>query len=418
MFSRKNIISAVEIGSSKICVLMGSIDDSGGVKIIGHGERPSEGSVVKGEIASMEKLTDIVFDAIHAAENSSSESIDPANTFVSVTGPHVRGVKSRGSVIINSPDRKVTPDKMAEANEMAAHVMIPPDCVIINTLGGNFILDDVRQMPNPENQIASKLELSSFVISANANCVSSFKDPLREFGCEEPIPVYSGLASSISVLTDDEMKHGVLLLDIGAGTCDYLLFSESCGAACGCVPVGTEHIANDLSIGLGLNISYCRKILAESIWHKLKLDGVGQLSIEGSSERRKIPINSIDKIIEMRIKELFGIVQKVLAADGLLNCINRGVVITGGGALIPGINSIANTQFDCLVRTGTPPNLIGAVSTLKSPKYSNATGLIAAGDNIRKMRKDSGGGFVRKMDRFFQHAWRKLRRGAKDAIPI
>ncbi len=418
MFGAKSIITAVEMGTSKICVLMGRLDEKGNINIIGHGEKNSDGAIIKGEISNMEKTTDLLFDTIHAAENSSGESLDVENTYVAVTGSHVRGSIGTGSVVVTGEERKITPENIDEVTRTAAHIPMPSEYTVLNSIFGNYLLDGIRRTQNPENQVANRLEVSSFTISGNKNCVETYRIPLREFGCENPEPVFSGLATAICVITDDEMKHGVLLVDIGAGTTEYMMFHESCGCSCGVIPVGCDHIANDLAIGLDLNVAYCRKMLNENIAHANKLQGIDHILLEGTMEKRKIPINSLDKIIELRLSELFKFIHGHLENEKVLKFINRGIVVTGGGSLLQETKGIANSVFDCLVRTGLPPNLSGAVSNLKSPRYSMITGLIAAGESIKRLKMNSKEGPIRRIDRVFQRTWNKLRRSAKDAFPF
>lgn len=414
----KHIISAVDIGTSSIRAIMGALDDKGNIHVVGFAEKNSENSVIKGEIVNIEKVTDILFETIQAAENSSSESFDTANLYVAVTGNHIRGMQSRGTVAIHSPDRKVMPEDIEEASRIASSVSIPPEYMVLNSICGNYVLDDIRRTPHPEGQTANKLEAMSFTIIGNTNCVNSFLTPLREIGYEMPKPIFSGLASAISVLTEDEMKHGVALIDIGTGTTEYMVFHEACGCACGCIPVGCDHIANDIHIGLDLNISFARKLINDGECYTKKLEGVDFITIDGIIEKRKIPLNSIEKIIELRLTEIFDIVKKKLENEKILKCLHRGIVLTGGAALMPEIKTIANSQFDCLVRIGTPPNLYGAVSTLKSPKYCVLTGLVAAGEQIRRSNTVGGGGIIRRLDRFFQRIIKNAIRNAKDALPI
>ncbi|MEM4248303.1 MAG: cell division protein FtsA, partial [Candidatus Nanoarchaeia archaeon] len=190
----KHIISAVDIGTSSIRAIMGALDDKGNIHVIGFAEKNSENSVIKGEIVNIEKATDILFETIQAAENSSSESFDSTNLYVAVTGNHIRGTQSRGTVAIHSPDRKVMPEDVEEASRIASSVSIPPEYMVLNSICGNYVLDDIRRTPHPEGQTANKLEAMSFTIIGNTNCVNSFLTPLREIGYETPKPIFSGLA--------------------------------------------------------------------------------------------------------------------------------------------------------------------------------------------------------------------------------
>ncbi|MCX6983999.1 MAG: hypothetical protein NT118_04490, partial [Lentisphaerae bacterium] len=265
MFKNRHIITAVEIGTSKICVLIGEANQQGHISVLAHGESPVEsGAVCKGEIIDMDRVTRCLDEAIEKAESAADVDVDSNNLYISVTGSHIRAMKGSGHVIVSGEGRRISQEHMVEALRNATMVPIPPECVILNSVDGNFLIDGLRRIADPEGQIADKLEAFAHIIYGNRNCIENFQAPLRELGYDGSIPVFSAIASASGVLTDDELKNGVLMIDMGAGTTEYMLFHDSGAQAIGILAVGCDHIANDISVGLDLNIPLCRKMLVEN----------------------------------------------------------------------------------------------------------------------------------------------------------
>jgi cell division protein FtsA len=299
-------------------------------------------------------------------------------------------------------------------------VPIPPECVILNSVDGNFLIDGLRRIADPEGQIADKLEAFAHIIYGNRNCIENFQAPLRELGYDGSIPVFSAIASASGVLTDDELKNGILMIDMGAGTTEYMLFHDSGAQASGILAVGCDHIANDLSVGLDLNISLCRKMIVDNPFHSKKEHGHAFIEIEGNIGSRKIPTVSVEKIVDLRLRELFGLILSQLQSTRMLPFIDRGIVLTGGGALLPQVRETAGSVFEAPVRIGNPIELSGSVTNLKSPKYGMVFGLLKYGDRDRQIRKSGpegpSGAFIKNIDRKLISASRDTMRWLKNAI--
>ena len=424
MFRNRHIITAVEIGTSKICVLIGEANPQGHVSVLACGETPVEsGTVCKGEIVNMDKVTGFLAEAIEKAEHAADVDIDSNNLYISVTGgTHIRSMKGTGHVIVSGEGRRISQEHMLEALRNATMVPIPPECVILNSVYGNFLIDGLRRTADPEGQVADKLEASAHIIYGNRNCIENFQAPLRELGYDGSIPVFSAIAAASGVLTDDELKNGVLMIDMGTGTTEYMLFHDSGAQASGVFAVGCDHIANDLSVGLDLNISICRKMITENLPQSKKEHGKALIELEGNIGARKIPAVSFEKIVDLRLRELFGLILSQLQSTRMLAYIDRGIVITGGGALIPQVREIAGSLFDAPVRIGYPIEPSGSVTNLKSPRYGMVFGLLKHGSRDRQIMKSGSEGLfaalVRIIDRKLISATRDMIRWLNKAIKL
>ncbi len=385
MFKQKQIITAIDIGSSKICVAIGECDSSNGsFKNLGVGESDSGDFVRKGEIRDVEEVSRRLESAIIEAEASSNKEVDPENIFYSVTGGHIRSQRGCGSVSIMNHDRKVWEGDAIEARKNSHQIQMPVDCTNINHVNADFLLDGSRRVQNPIGQTAGRLEALSYCIYGNISAINNYKSPIEACGylSNKQRPIFSGLASSLSVFSNEDLDHGCLLLDIGAGTSEYALFHGSGCFHCGAIQIGCDHVANDLSIGLDLPISRTRKILLEN-FSSDDFTRESSISIDGSAGIRKIPTSSVEKIAEMRINEIFEVVSANLKGSNLKTHLARGVVICGGGAKFQSLIKCAEKFFDTTVRVGVPRDINGAVSKLNDPRYACVSGILKYGAMLR-----------------------------------
>ncbi|OGV51213.1 MAG: cell division protein FtsA [Lentisphaerae bacterium GWF2_44_16] len=389
MFQQRNVITGIEIGTSKICVLIGEADKNGNMVIVGHGEAPSEGAVVKGEIADMDVALDALTKAVDDADRSSDKEIDKDNIFVAVTGSNISFYQGVGTVLVRTEDRKITEEHVNEAIQSAQNNPLSSEQTAINSFDSYFLLDGVRRLRNPIEQVADKLEAYIHVIYGDRNRIRNFEELLHDVGFDEEItPVFSGVASAYGVLTDEEKANGVLIVEMGAGTTEYLAIHNYGILYSGVLPVGFEHVANDLSIGLDLHISVCRKLLLDNKLFQARMDdGKAFIDISGATAgiSRKIPMNSIEKIIDLRMREVFKIIYHKLNEVNILHSLSSGAVISGGAALFPRTIDIMRNVFELPVRLGKPVDVSGAVTHIGTPRYSTVWGLLKYGDDLRRV---------------------------------
>ena len=395
-YSSSEIVTAVSFGTSKICAIIGEADDSGNVIVLGHGVRDSEDSVCKGEIVDMEKAAFLFREALSDAEETAGVEVVPGNIYLGITGGHIRSYQGLGSIPITTQEKVITEEHINKALENARVTSHSSDEAVIDTIGGHFVIDNQHISDNPLGQVAFKLEVHSHIICGNRNRIENFTTILRDEGLDNPIPVFSGLGSAYSIVSDEEHKKGVLFIDMGAGTTEYLLFYNPGVLHSGTLTVGCDHIANDLSIGLDLGFSpTCRDLLVSYAKNPDAYDSV--IPIKLNLGTRKIPVQTVNKIIDMRLRETFEIIRKELEELDYLKGIGAGIVFTGGAAMIPQAEDVLREVFKLPVRTvgmTMPDNFGGAVSDLESPRYSDLLGLLQFG--LVNSRDSS---FISKIDR-------------------
>lgn len=415
MFKQADIVTAIEIATSKVCVLIGTTDDRGHIVVLAHGERPSAGCVVKGEIVNMEAATRILEAAIQDAEQSAETEIDPRHVYVAVTGNHIIPYRGFGSVPVQGEERKITQEHIDEALRNASLISLTPDQTMINLVDGDFLLDNSRRLQNPLNQTAHKLEAHVHIVCGNRNRVDNVLSPLREVGLDDGKGVFSALASAHSVLTEESFRRGVLLVDMGAGTTEYILFHGAGVYESGVLAVGCEHLANDLSLALDLNIGQCRKILAENLHGQRKQGGHPFLEITGNITRREIPLDAIDKVVDLRLRETFGLIRQRLADRNHLHHLG-GVVVTGGAALLPNTRPALFAVFETPVQAignELPGDVTGAITDLKTPRHSMVLGLLRYGVTMGQVPQRS---LVTDLDRGLTDLLRRTKRALFEGI--
>jgi len=407
------IITAVDIGTSYIRVLIGEADaQSDNINIVGYSEKTSEG-VMKGEISDMIKATTILNEAVKNAEKVSGYIIDPETLYISVTGNHITSKDGAGTVIIDSEDHIITVPHVKEALKSAKGLLSPTESVIINTIDGHFIIDGTHHVNDPIGQTASKLEAYTHIIYANNNRLENFQNTLKDIGFETSTPVFSGLASSLSVLTSDDFEHGTLTINMGAGTTEYMLFNNYIAKESNVITIGCDHLANDLYLGLEIGLSAAKDIITSDIINIRKSTGHNTIELRGALETRHIPITTVERIIELRLSETFEIIYRDLKKRKLIPLLNNGIVLCGGAANIQGIKKIISSIFETPVRVGTPIDISGPDALLNSPSSLTALGLLRYGAlELQPKKYSTPSTLIRKLDKklwtFWKNTWKTI----------
>ena len=402
MFHSRNIVSAVEMGTSKFCVLVGEVDENGRLDVIGRGEAPSAGSVVKGEIVDMEKAGDQLTRALDEADRSSGRALALSHLMmVVVTGCGISSQPGVGVTTIRNDEHIVTEDERLQANENARVLNLTADRKIINT-SESFFLVDGRRVSNPLRHQGSKLEAHIHIVHGISARVDSFRNLLRESGFEDTDIdlVFAPVAADFGVLSEAEREDGVLLVDLGAGCTEYVMEYDNGLCASGVLQVGMEHVANDLSIGLGLSIDQCRKLLVSGELQRAAERGETHLVLRGGTgAERSIPLCSFDAVIDSRLRELFTIIRRQLELAGAPRSLAAGGVLTGGGALFPRARELFGEVFDLSCQVACPRDAEGAITDLASPRYSAVWGALKIAAHYRDNGPGGGpGGFWNMFD--------------------
>jgi len=411
----KNLITCVEFGTHSIRALHGTCDKAGNPVVLGIGQEPADGTVCKGEIIQPERAGAILGKALADADQSAGIANERRNVFCIVNGAGVTSRQGEGQVFIYSEDHKIHLSHITEAVKKAQSVVLPSDQVMLGSFDSYFLLDSKTRVADPEGMTAARLDAFIHIFSISGKQLKTTRDLLRDQGFEERIElVFSPVAAAYGVLREEEKNNGVLLLDMGAGVTSYLVIRRDGILASGALPIGTDNIANDLSIGLELGIEQCRKMLIDPKLERKIRSGEPFIETGGpiSGISRKIPVGSYERIIELRLQEIFSILRERLDPRTCLPQLESGIVFCGGGALIPAAQKNLKEIMGMQVRTGNPAGFSGAMTELENPvrnasllgllKYvtSVENGAGSSGLRLGDALEDFGDNLIKKMKDF------------------
>lgn len=388
----KNIITCIEFGSAKIAALHGSFDKGGNPEVIGFAALPSDNSICKGEIVDRAKAAAILKKVLELADESAGTLINRKKCFCCISGPSFSSLQGEGNVMIYNDDHQVKREHIREAVEKAEKVPVPPDRIKVNCLDSFFVLDSRTRVADPLGYSATRLDAALHIITADRNRIQSFRTLLQEAGFEHEVHcVFSCVGAGFAALRKEEKEKGVLLLDMGTNLTEYMLVHREGVLASGVIPVGMDHLANDLSVGLELGIENCRKFLQKNMLGEAAGSYVEFPGANGN-KGRSIPVTSFERIIHARLSELFTLIRMELAPGNLLSFAECGCVLTGGGALFSPCREILRDTLQIPVRIGNVSGIAGAMSGLEPlPRFSALLGVFKFAVEQEGYRENNGG---------------------------
>lgn len=415
MFKGKTVLTAVDIGTSKIRVAIAETNDKDEtIDLLGFAEKSSDGGVIKGEISDINRVTSILNEVCKEAEERANTPINSDTLYVGITGSHIASRDSSGTVLINSADRKITYQHLDEALRNAKSLLLPPDSILINSVDGYSYLDGTHKETQVVGHTASKLESHTHIIYGSKNRVENFQSIVKEQGFESVHTVFNGLASALAVTTSDDFIHGTITVNIGAGITEYIVFNDYIIKDLGILTLGCDHIANDLSLGLDIHINKARDIITNNLHTKRMAEGHSTVDIQSAFSLRKIPIASIEKIIDLRVREIFDVINNKIKAKKLHKLLRNGVVLCGGIANLNYAQVTARSIFEIPTRNGSPLDFGGSDDILKNPGNITALGTLRYAKEDVKIRQAQGSGnFATKLDYGLSSMLRKTWRAFK-----
>lgn len=381
--TKSDIISAIDVGSSKIsCLITSPSQESGKLNVIGVATTPSRG-IRKGQVVDIEEAVNSITDCVEAAERMAGLSLSKAT--VSVSGEHIQSQNSNGVVAVTEPEGEITEDDIYRVIEAARAVSLPSSREILHVLPREYIVDSQRNIKDPVNMTGVRLETEAHLITASSTANKNIRKCISELGIEVNGLVFAGLASAESVLTETEKELGVVLVDIGGGTTSITIFIEGACSYSAVLPVGAKNITNDLAIGLRISLDSAEKIkqfLSESISEKIQSSEKQEDEINLSRLGLKEDIKNAsrktlaDGIIRPRLHEIYSLVGQIIKKSGYAGETPAGVVLCGGGALTVDAPLVCKHTLQLPVRIGYPTGLSGLIEEINSPSFATVSGLI------------------------------------------
>jgi cell division protein FtsA len=400
--AREQIVG-LDIGTTKVCAIIAEPKEDGRVEIIGVGTSPSFG-LRHGVVVNLEGTTKSIENAISEAELMAGVNVE--SLYVGISGGHIQGTNSHGVIAISG--REVTRQDVDRVVDAARAIAIPLDREVIHVLPQQFIIDGQDGINNPVGMSGVRLEVEIHIVTAAVASAQNIIRCIDRAGYQVEELVLSPLAASHAVLDEDEKKLGVVLVDIGGGASDIVVFIEGSIWHTEILSMGGENVTKDISVGLRTPIAEAEKIkIKHGCAMSSLVKGEEHIQVPGVGGRgeRRLPRQVLSEIIEPRMEEIFTLVNREIRMTGYENMITGGVVLTGGGALLDGSCELAERIFDLPVRAGSPKGIEGLKDVVASPIYATSVGLVLYG--MKERLKGKGGRLIGK--NLLRRLYRRIR---------
>ena len=379
MSKKEKILCGLDIGTTKVCLIIARATGERGVEIVSTGYAHSQG-LKKGIVVDLEEAAAAIRRAAEEAELKSGVSVDWVT--VGVSGDHVLSFNCHGAISIEGKHHEVTPEDVAQVIHAAQTIPIPPDREILHVLPQEFFLDNRGEISNPVGLTGSRLDVNVHVVSSEATLIQNLVNAVNRSDMRVQKLVLEQLASAEAVLTADEKELGVALIDIGGGTTDVAVLARKAVRYTSVLPVGGEHFTRDLAIGLRTPIEDAERIKKESgsvVTEGIAADEHVEVPGVGTRPPRELSRGVVCHILRERALQVLQLVRCEIERSGCREQLTSGAVLTGGGSLLDGLLELAEGILEMPVRQGLPQGVLGLTEDLSHPVYATAVGLALYG---------------------------------------
>ena len=384
MAKRDELIVGLDIGTTKICAIVGEITNDG-IDIVGIGSYPSKG-LRKGVVINIELTVSSIKRAIEEAELMAGCEI--TSVFAGIAGGHIKGINSHGIVAIK--EREVMPTDVNRVIDAAQAVSIPLDREVIHVIPQQFIIDDQDGVRDPVGMNGVRLEAKVHIVTGAVTSAQNIIKCCNRAGLNVSDIILQQLASSEAVLSSDEKELGVVLVDIGGGTTDIAIFSGSSLLFTSVLTLGGNHLTNDVAVGLRTPAHEAEKIKLKygcSTAGMVHKDETIEVPSVGGRAPRVLSRQILAEIIEPRMEEIYTLVHQELMRSGCEDMVAAGIVLTGGTSIMEGTTELAEQIFNLPVRRGVPTRIGGLVDVVRSPMYATGVGLVGLGSKADEQKQ-------------------------------
>ena len=410
MQRREDIVVGLDIGTTKICAVVGEVSEDG-ISIIGIGTHPSIG-LRKGVVVNIETTVESIKKAVEEAELMAGCEI--SSVYTGIAGGHITGFNSRGIVAIKGSE--ITPQDVERVIDAARAVAIPMDREVIHVLPQEYIVDEQPGIQNPVGMAGVRLEAKIHIVTGAVTSAHNIVKCANRAGLDVCDIVLESLASGEAVLSEGEKQLGAALLDLGGGTTDLAIFSGKNIKHTFVLALGGDNLTNDIAIGLRCphpEAERIKKRYGNCVSKNIQADEAIEVPGVSGREARKLPRQILGEILEPRMEEIFSLVNREIYRAGMENMVASGMVLTGGTALLEGVTEIAESVFSLPTRIGTPQGLRGLADVVNNPMYATGVGLVLYGARHQQTEKKK----FRIRDRhIFNRLMNRMKRWFKDVV--
>jgi cell division protein FtsA len=373
------LVVGLDVGTTKICAVIGTPTRGGGLDVVGVGNAPSRG-LRRGVVVNIDSTVEAIKHAVAEAEQMAG--VEVARVYAGVAGGHIRSLNSRGVVAVSGREREVTATDVERAVEAARAVNVSQDREIIHVLPQAFMVDDADGVREPVGMSGVRLEVEVHIVTAAVTSVQNVVRSVNRAGLAVQDVVLEPIASAEAVLFSDEKELGVVLIDIGGGTTDMALFRDGAVWHTAVIPLGGDHITTDVAVGLRTPMADAeglKKRYGCALTALVPAEETVDVPSVGGRKPRQLSRQVLSEIIQPRVEEVFTLVARELARTGFQDSATAGVVVTGGSSIMEGVPELAEAVFDQPVRRGVPADIGGLADVVRSPIYATGVGLALYG---------------------------------------
>ncbi len=378
----KQMVVGLDIGTSKIVALVAEIDNDGSVELIGMGTHPSQG-MKKGVVVNIEQTVHAIGRAVEQAERIADVQI--RSVFAGIAGSHIKSLNSHGIVAIKNSE--VTQDDVDRVVDAAKAVAIPADQRILHVLPQQFIIDSQDGIDHPIGMAGVRLEAKVHLVSGSISASQNIAKCIQQCNLEVEEIILEQLASSYSVLTQDEKDLGVLLVDMGGGTTDIAIFTEGAIRHTAVIPIAGDQVTNDIAVAFRTPTQFAEEIklkYACALRQLASPDDMIEVPGVGDRNARRLARQTLAEVVEPRYEELLGLVHAELRRSGFEDACAAGVVLTGGTSKMEGVVELAEEIFHMPVKLGVPQHVKGLSDVTRNPIHATGVGLLLYGQQRRQ----------------------------------
>lgn len=375
--SEKNLIVGLDIGTSKVVAIVGEINESNQIEVVGIGMHPSRG-LKKGVVVNIESTVHSIQKAIEEAELMAG--CDIHSVYAGIAGSHIRSLNSHGIVAIQ--DKEVSLNDVDRVIDAARAVAIPADQKILHILPQEFLIDSQEGILDPIGMSGIRMEAKVHMVTGAESAAQNITKCIQKCGLEVDDIVLEQLASSYAVLTEDEKELGSCLVDIGGGTTDIAVFQGGAIQHTAVIPIAGDQVTNDIAVSMRTPTQYAEDIkikYACALSQLANPDETIEVPSVGDRPPRRLARQTLAEIVEPRFEELFSLIRNELRRSGFEESIPAGIVITGGSAKMEGAVELAEEVFHIPVRLGSPQNVEGLSDVVRNPIHATGVGLLLFG---------------------------------------
>jgi cell division protein FtsA len=398
--ARDNIFVGLEIGTSKICVVVAEARHDGTLKVVGVGSVPARG-VRKGEIVDFETAKRCVHDAIVDAEEKSDVEI--SEIYLGITGSHIRSFNNRGVIVLEEGREEIDEQDLDDVRTNAREVSLPMEDCILHTIIQHYYVDGQDGVLNPVGLLGKKLEADFHIVYGIRTRIQNAIRCAKELELEPADVVINSFATAQAVLEKHQKQLGAIVIDIGGGTTDFVVYVDGAVKQSGVIAVGGDHVTNDISIGLKIPTARAEKLKTDEGSVTLGTAFPGEtivLKDETGFAGREVERELLNQIIHSRLSETLHILKRQIDAEQNLHYVGAGVFITGGCSQIRGLEDLAAEIFGMPVTMAHALPMAGVTAAFENPQFSTALGLVKYAHLVQTDRPESRGIFTRAFKKF------------------